>query len=254
MSSFRPNESGLLRWLPAVLAATALVAALCGAVVATFMFPRTLTVEKPVEVIVEKRVEVPVEKPVIVEKRVELPPPPFTYETEAGVKVKVSSDDLRIALLLRDAIRMAGDEPKIAYDSEAIFPPTKKLKVLFTPNAAAASVIDRSDVRAAVVSAFVAQGFVVLDDESEDGDWNTLVHVEVDGVLVSSKGLAGRVAVSLRQGMLGFSNSRWRKVNLPIVSFSELRSFGTDPSSVVVSIVRAQARRAATDLASKQSR
>jgi hypothetical protein len=254
MSSFRTNDSGLLRWLPAVLAATALVAALCGAVVATFMFPRTLTVEKPVEVIVEKRVEVPVEKPVIVEKRVELPPPPFSYEPVTGGKVTVSSDDLRVALLMRDAIRKAGDEPKIAYDSEAIFPPTKKLKVLVTPNAAVVSVVDRADVRAAVAAAFVTQGFVVLDDDAEDGDWNTLVHVEIDGVLVSSKGLAGRVSVSLRQGMLGFSNSRWRKVNLPIVSFSEVRSFGADPSSVVVSIARTQARRAATDLASKLTR
>ena len=78
----RSQDSGIIRWLPAVLAVTALLAGLVGVVAGMFLFPRTLTVEKPVEVVVEKRVEVPVEKPVIVEKRVELPAPPFSYEPE----------------------------------------------------------------------------------------------------------------------------------------------------------------------------
>lgn len=248
------QDSGLIRWLPAVLAATALVAGLVGAVAGTFMFPRTLTVEKPVEVVVEKRVEVLVEKPVIVEKRVELPPPPFSYEPEVGGRVSVSSDDLRVALRMRDAIRKATDEPKIAYDSDAIFLPTKTLKVLVVPNPASASVLNPSAIRSVVSDIFEAKGFKVLDDEATDGDWNTLVHVEIDAVALSGKGMAGRVSVSLRQGMLGFSNTVWRKVNLPVVSFSEVRNFGSDPSAVVLAVVRTQAERAATDLASKKAR
>ena len=250
----RSQDSGIIRWLPAVLAVTALLAGLVGVVAGMFLFPRTLTVEKPVEVVVEKRVEVPVEKPVIVEKRVELPPPPFSYEPEVGGRVTVSSDDLRIALRMRDAIRKAGDDPKIAYDSDAIFLPTKTLKVLVVPNPASASVLNHSAIRAVVVDVFEAKGFTVLADDSTVGDWNTLVHVEIDAVALSGRGLAGRVSVSLRQGMLGFSNTVWRKVNLPVVSFSEVRNFGADPSSVVLTVVRTQAERAATDLASKKTR
>ena len=250
----RSQDSGIIRWLPAVLAVTALLAGLVGVVAGMFLFPRTLTVEKPVEVVVEKRVEVLVEKPVIVEKRVELPPPPFSYEPEVGGRVTVSSDDLRIALRMRDAIRKASDEPKIAYDSDAIFLPTKTLKVLVVPNPASASVLNHSAIRAVVVDVFEAKGFTVLADDSTVGDWNTLVHVEIDAVALSGRGLAGRVSVSLRQGMLGFSNTVWRKVNLPVVSFSEVRNFGADPSTVVLAVVRTQAERAATDLASKKTR
>ena len=250
----RSQDSGIIRWLPAVLAVTALLAGLVGVVAGMFLFPRTLTVEKPVEVVVEKRVEVPVEKPVIVEKRVELPAPPFSYEPEVGGRVSVSADDLRVALRMRDAIRKASDEPKIAYDSDAIFLPTKTLKVLVVPNPASASVLNHSAVRAVVVDVFEAKGFTVLADDSTVGDWNTLVHVEIDAVAFSGRGLAGRVSVSLRQGMLGFSNTVWRKVNLPVVSFSEVCNFGADPSTVVLAVVRTQAERAATDLASKKTR
>jgi hypothetical protein len=248
------QDSGVIRWLPAVLAVTALLAGLVGAVAGMFLFPRTLTVEKPVEVIVEKRVEVPVEKPVIVEKRVELPAPPFSYEPDSGGKVSVSPDDLRIALRMRDAIRKAGDEPKIAYDADAIFLPTKTLKIVLTPNPAAATELNPAAIRAAVTAAFEAKGFKVLADDATDGDWNTLVHVEIDAVTLSPRGLAGRVSVSLRQGMLGFSNSVWRKVNLPVVSFSDTRNFGAYPSTVVLSIVKTQSERAATELAAKKAR
>ena len=73
MASMRPQDPGVIRWLPAVLLAAGLIFGLLGVLAGAYLFPRTLTVEKPVEVVVEKRVEVAVEKPVIVEKRVELP-------------------------------------------------------------------------------------------------------------------------------------------------------------------------------------
>ena len=244
----------MIRWLPVVLAVTALLAGLVGVVAGMFLFPRTLTVEKPVEVVVEKRVEVPVEKPVIVEKRVELPAPPFSYEPESGGKVAVSPDDLRIALRMRDAIRKAGDEPKIAYDADAIFLPTKSIKVLLTPNPAAANELNAFAIRKVVVAAFEGKGFKVLADDANDGEWNTLVHVEIDAVALSPRGLAGRVSVSLRQGMLGYSNTVWRKVNLPVVAFSDTRHFGADPSVAVLTIVKTQSERAATELAAKLAR
>lgn len=250
----RPQDSGATTWLPAILLVAGLIAGLLGLLAGAYLFPRTLVVEKPVEVVVEKRVEVPVEKTVFVEKRVELPPAPYSYQPEAGGRVTVGSDDLRVALLMRDAIRKAGDEPKISYDSEALFPPTKSLKILVSPNPAVGSSLSREAVRAAVAATFEARGFKVLDDDSTDADWNTLVHVEIDAVLLPSRGMAGRVSVSLRQGMLAYSNLVWRKVNIPVVAFSEVRHFGTDPSAVVLSAVKVQSERAAVDLAARKSR
>lgn len=244
----------MIRWLPAVLLAAGLIFGLLGVLAGAYLFPRTLTVEKPVEVVVEKRVEVAVEKPVIVEKRVELPAPPVSYQPETGGRVAVSSEDLQVAMLMRDAIRKAGDEPKITYDTEALFPPSRMLKVLVTPNPAALSALNTAALRDGAAAVFEAKGFKVLADDATDTDWNTLVHVEIDAVSLPSRGMAGRISVSLRQGLLGYSNTVWRKVNLPIVSFSEVRNFGPDPSSAVLSAVKAQSERAASELAAKRSR
>jgi len=204
------------KWLAISLVAVGLLSGVVGLAFGALLFPRTEIIEKPVEVVVEKRVEVPVEKKVVVERKVELPPPPFRYEPAEGGERVATSDEIKVALLIRDDIRKSDGAENLAYEAGAIFNPGKKLKVLVNLNPVATARLSGADLRKTLVDALERRGFTLLDDDAKTGDWNTLVHLEVD--LVGS-GKAGRVAVTIRQGMLGFSNRTWRKVSTGVAHY-----------------------------------
>jgi hypothetical protein len=241
----RPPAAG--KWLAISLAAVALLAGAAGMAVGALLIPRTEVVEKPVEVVVEKRVEVPVEKQVIVERKVELPPPPFTYQPVEGNPRTATSEEIRLALLVRDGIRKANDAQKIEYEVGALFNPGKSVKVIVLLNAEAQTRLTLEPLRTAVVSAVEAKGFKVLPDDSTDSDWNTLLHVEVD---LTDKKNAGRIAVTVRQGLMAFSNGSWKKVNAGIAHYAVVEELGSRPQAVVSDILSQLPASASSDLAS----
>lgn len=204
------------KWIAISLVAVGVLTGVLGLALGALLFPRTEVVEKPVEVVVEKRVEVPVEKQVVVERKVELPPPPFRYAPAEGGERVVTSDEIKVALLMRDDIRKSDAAEKIAYEAGAIFNPGKKLKVLVNLNPVATSRLSGVAIRKTMVDALERQGFGVLEDDAKADDWNTLVHLEVDLV---GNGSAGRVSVVIRQGMISFSNRTWRKVSTGVAHY-----------------------------------
>lgn len=241
----RPPAAG--KWLIISLVAIALLAGVAGMSAGALLIPRTETVEKPVEVIVEKRVEVPVEKQVIVERKVELPPAPFSYQPLEGAARTATHEEIRLALLVRDGIRKAHDAQKIEYEVTALFNPGKSIKIIVLLNAEAQTRLKLEPLRAVVVSAVEAKGFKVLPDDSTDSEWNTLLHVEVD--LTDNKN-AGRIAVTVRQGLMAFSNGSWKKVNAGIAHYSVVEELGGRPQAAVSDIVSRLAASASADLAS----
>jgi len=226
--------------------AVGLIAGVVGLMLGAFLLPRTEVVEKPVEVVVEKRVEVPVERQVIVERKVELPAAPFKYAPAEGGQRTATEDELRVALLMRDDIRKADASGDLRFEADAIFNPGKAVKVLVNMNRAAVSRLSLERVRAVAVSALERKGFEVLPDDAKDGQWNTLVHVEVD---LADGNASGRVAVTIRQGMLGYSNRTWRKVSVGVAHYGTVEDFGRQPESAVDKAVEASATAAAADLA-----
>lgn len=193
---------------------------LFGLVAGAVLFPREIQVEKPVEVQVEKVVEKIVEKPVekVVEKVVVAPAPPFTYKLPDGVAKSATEDEAKVALMMRDDIRVATAAKEMAYHVGAIMPTSKKVKVLITPDAKSEANTSLEELRRVVVSALSGRGYVVLADDSSDQEWNTLIHVDVE--LVSAAGSMACVArADIRQGMVAFSNGKWRKVNVIVATF-----------------------------------
>lgn len=241
----RPPAAG--KWLAVSLAAVALLAGAAGLALGALLIPRTETVEKPVEVIVEKRVEVPVEKQVIVERKVELPPPPFTYQPAEGNPRTATGEEIRLALLVRDGIRKAHDAQKIDYEASALFNPGRSVKVIVMLNAEAQTRLTLEPLRAAAVRAVEAKGLKVLPDDSTDSDWNTLFHVEVD---LTDRKNAGRIGVIVRQGLMAFSNGAWKKVNAGIVHYSVVEELGSSPQAAVSDILTQLVAMASSDLAS----
>jgi hypothetical protein len=204
------------KWLAISLVAVGLLSGVVGLAFGALLFPRTEVVEKPVEVVVEKRVEVPVEKKVVVERKVELPPPPFRYQPAEGGERVATSDEIKVALLMRDDIRKSDAAENLAFEAAAIFNPGKKLKVLVNLNPVATARLSGAELRKTLVDALEHRGFTVLADDAKTEDFNTLVHLEVDLVGNAS---AGRVAVTVRQGMLGYSNRTWRKVSMGVAHY-----------------------------------
>lgn len=233
------------KWLTVIVVAVALVAGVVGVMLGALLIPRTEIVEKPVEIQVEKRVEVPVERQVIVERKVELPPAPFKYAPAEGGLRTATDEELRVALLMRDDIRKADGAETMHYESTAIFDPGKSVKVLVNLNAAAVSRLSLERIRGLAVGVLERKGFVVLSDDSKEAQWNTLVHVEVD--LTEGKA-SGRVTVTLRQGMLGFSNRTWRKVNVGVAHYGTVEDFGREPEPAVDKAVEKVMRMATADL------
>lgn len=212
MSTYGPAG----KWLAISLVAVGLLAGVIGMAFGALLFPRVEVVERPVEVVVEKRVEVPVEKQVVVERKVELPSQPFRYAPAEGGERVATSDEIKVALLMRDDIRKSDAAENMAYEAGAIFNPGKKLKVLVNLNPLATARLSAATTRKTLVDALERQGFGVLEDDAKSDDWNTLVHLEIDLV---GNGAAGRVSVTIRQGMLGFSNRTWRKVSTGVAHY-----------------------------------
>lgn len=233
------------RWLGAIVAAVALVAGVAGLLLGALLIPRTEIVEKPVEVQVEKRVEVPVERQVIVERKVETPPAPFKYLASDGGLRTPTEEELKVALLMRDDIRKADAAEKMDYEASAIFNPGQSVKLFVSLNEAAKARLHASQIRSVAVGVLKDKGLEVLGDDVRDRDWNTLLHVEIE--LADSKS-SGRVTVVVRQGMLGFSNRAWRKVNVGVAHYGALEDFGREPEQPVNQAVARWVSAAASDL------
>jgi|APGre2960657444_1045066.scaffolds.fasta_scaffold03484_7 hypothetical protein len=228
------------------IVAVALIAGVIGVMLGALLIPNIQVVEKPVEVVVEKRIEVPVERKVFVDRKVELPAAPFSYTPAEGGLRSATNDELRIALLMRDDIRKADAAEAMHYESTAIFNPGKSVKVLVNLNSTAMNRLSIERIKGVTVRALEGKGFEVLADDAKDGQWNTLVHVEVD--LIDSNG-SGRATVTLRQGMLGFSNRTWRKVSVGAAHYGSVEDFGRQPEDAVDKAVTKLATSAAADLA-----
>jgi hypothetical protein len=240
------SSPGGSRWIVAIIIAVGLVSAAAGLALGALLIPRTEIVEKPVEILVEKRVEVPVERKVVVERKVELPPAPFRYSPAGGGSRQATEDEIRVALLMRDDIRKADLADKICYETTAIFNPGKSVKVLVNLNDAAATVLSAERIKQIAVDALSRKGFEVLSADDKSSSWNTLVHVEVD--LTEDK-YSGRVAVTLRQSMLGFSNLTWRKVSVGSAHYVLTKDFGRTTGLGVNAAVDSLTATAARDLA-----
>jgi hypothetical protein len=228
------------------IVAVGLIASVFGIMVGALLLPRTEVVEKPVEVVVEKRVEIPVERKVIVERKVELPPAPFKYAPAEGGLRTATEEELRVALLMRDDIRKADAAEVMRFEAAAIFNPGKAVKILVNMNPTAVSRLSLDRVRKVAADALERNGFEVLPDDAKDGQWNTLVHVEVD---LAEGVTSGRVAVTIRQGILGYSNRTWRKVSVGVAHYGTVEDFGRRPESAVDKALEGVASLAAADLA-----
>ncbi len=242
MTNLGPNSG---RWLGAIVAAVALVAGVTGVLLGALLIPRTEIVEKPVEVQVEKRVEVPVERQVIVERKVETPSAPFKYLASDGGLRTPTEEELKVALLMRDDIRKADAAERMDYEASAIFNPGQCVKLFVSLNEAANARLSASQIRAVAAGVLKEKGLEVLGDDVRDRDWNTLVHVEIE--LTDSK-TSGRVAVVVRQGMLGFSNRAWRKVNVGVAHYGAVEDFGREPDRPIDQAVTRWMAAAAADL------
>jgi len=239
-----PTSAG--KWMAISIAAVGLLTGAIGLALGALLFPRIEEVERPVEVFVEKRVEVPVEKQVVVERKVELPPPPFRYTPAEGGERIVTSDEIRVALLMRDDIRKSDAAENLAYEAGAIFNPGKKLKVLVSLNSVATARLSNFTIRQSMVDALERKGFAVLEDDAQGDDWNTLVHLEVELV---GNGSAGRVSVTIRQGMISFSNRTWRKINTGVAHYGWIGVIEGADRSDLNQVLTGLATKVAADLA-----
>ncbi len=225
---------------------------LLGLVAGAVLFPREVQVEKPVEVPVERVVEKIVEKPVekIIEKLVVAPAPPFSYKNPGGDLKSASEDEAKVALAVRDAIRVASEAKEMTYHIKAIMPTSRKVKLLVNTDARAEAETSWRDLKKEVSSVLAARGYVVLADDSSDQEWNTLLHFDVALVPVPLSGSkACVVRADIRQGMVAFSNGEWRKVNVIVASFAgnEIPFQGSLPSVLKAKAAEIAAALAAAD-------
>ena len=234
------------RWVLVAVCATALVAGLSGILLGALLLPRVEVVEKPMEVLVEKRVEVPVEKRVVIERKVEMPPPPFSYRPAAGGSKEATHEEITVALLMRDDIRKATAAATVDYEASALFDPGTSITLLLEVNQPPASGLSAEVLRRAALSAFEAKGFKVLADDEVDDQCNTLVHVEVE---VTDGGRVARLSVTVRQTLLAFGRNRWGKVNMGVARYGSLEVAGRASEANLLRVLSEMGERAATDLA-----
>jgi hypothetical protein len=122
---------------------------------------------------------------------------------------------------MRDAIRVASEAKEISYHLKAVMPTSRKVKLLVNTDARAESETSWRELRKEVSAVLSARGYAVLEDDSTDQEWNTLLHLDVTLTAVPLSGSkACVVRADIRQGMVAYSNGDWRKVNVIVTSFN----------------------------------
>ncbi len=175
------------------------IGALAAGYCLTFVFPKTVEVERRVEVAVEKQVFV--EKPVdrIVEKRVEVP---VTRYVDVPARLTKEQETLILegrSVFGARTLKEAGS---------ALGPKEKTVCVIVDMTSAGRERINAGAIRARVETAFRNCGFKVSDESGVE----TTIHVQAQMLPIETSreiGLAGQLSVSINQyctAKLGWNN------------------------------------------------
>lgn len=203
------------RRLPVVFwAALAVILGLAVAVglaMGGLLFPRTIKVEVPVEVVRT------VEKPITVPER-------LTSDQEAWMK------------LMRGAME-AVNSPSVGYLETAVMPLRNKVKVGVLMSDDLNAKVPRSSVQAKVEQRLREAGIEILPEDAPAADYNTTILVIFDVMVQDKTGmLIGEVRVNINQTMLCYSGDAWRKSNLTTAGFATTISYGTERYPAIVDV------------------